>query len=86
MFQCIFVVILVTLKLADSRSRSPDYFVAESVETINPYHDALKMYLGQKTREHERLRDIYIRLNPRGYIDWDGGILHRNFDDPIDSE
>lgn len=51
----------------------------------DPYRIALKTYLGDKIKEHEELKDIYRKLNPRGYVDWDGLDFFKRFYDPASS-
>lgn len=38
---------------------------------LDPYNDALQKYLGDQIEEHERLKDVLKRLNPRNSVDWD---------------
>ena len=45
----------------------------------------MKLYLGKKIEEHERLKEVYKRLSPRDYLDWDGLDFFRKFDDPNSS-
>lgn len=56
----------------ESDVNSPEDFVIESVGwKPDLYTETLKKYLGDHIEQHERLKDILVRLNPSDYIDWD---------------
>lgn len=67
---------------SDSSDRSPEDFIANSLNPIDPYKEAVEFYHGDKIREHEMLKEVLMRLNPRDYVDWEGLDFFRKFYDP----
>lgn len=58
---------------SESSIKSPEDFMIERVDYTrhDPYNEAMLTYLGDQIEEHERLKEILIKLNPRDYVDWD---------------
>lgn len=74
LLQLTFVIFMLLSKSEQSNSdlKSPeDFAIEDNSWKHDPYNDALHFYLGDLIEEHEKLKDVLMRLNPRDYVDWD---------------
>lgn len=62
-----------------------DFVVEGKTIEIDPYNEALNNNLGDLILQHEQLKEVLKRLNPRDYLDWDGSDFQKSFDDPESS-
>jgi len=49
---------------------------------LDPYQKALNFYLGEKIKQHDKIKEVYKRIKP---MDWDRSDFNIRFDDPESS-